>query len=173
MQFYIDETMTHYTHAVKDIQPGEELTISCVDPFTARSVRQNRARRSWGFDCTCAHCSLPKELARKSDDRLWQIYEVENRIADWNSTIDMSDIELLLSLYKQESLDQSHTSDALVHAALNYNALAEEELATRYAQLALEAGMLEKGPKSRHVQTMRQLLKDPKEHWSWRRRIRG
>lgn len=184
MQFYIDPHMTHHTHAVKPIQPGEELTISYVDAFAARSVRRDRALRSWGFACACAHCSLPDRLARASDDRLWQLYEAENRLAAWGdedsssfssatAPVEMRDVEHLLALYRQEGLDQSHAADVLVHAALNYNAFGEEALAAEYALLAVEAGMLEKGPESRHVKTMTLLLEDPKQHWSWRRRIKG
>ncbi|ORY57430.1 uncharacterized protein BCR38DRAFT_305053, partial [Pseudomassariella vexata] len=169
--YYIDGDLTHYTHAVRDIQPGEELAISYVDSFRVRSVRQDRAQRSWGFKCTCSSCSLPEPLANASDNRLWRIYEVENQIGDWNAKFEPEAIELLLSLYQQERLHESHSAGVLGLVALNYNAFGKQELAIKYALLALEAELIENGPKSRGVQSMLLLLEEPKAHWSWRKRI--
>ncbi|GKT93425.1 HET domain protein [Colletotrichum tofieldiae] len=171
--FYIDDSdLRHYTHAVRDIQPGEELTISYVDSLSARIVRQGRAQRNWGFGCTCAHCSLPGPFVRSSDQRLTRMWEIEQQLSHWNGEkVDEEMIELLITLYRQEQLDQSHGSDAFSLAALNYNSLGMEEEALEYAKLAEEQLLLEKGPRSRQVKDMRDLMQDPKSHYSWRQRV--
>ncbi|KAH8893841.1 SET domain-containing protein [Thozetella sp. PMI_491] len=168
--FYMDADLTHRTHVVRDIAAGEELTISYVNAFRVRAVRQARAERSWGFGCTCAHCSLPAPLANASDNRLFRIYEIETELADWKSKIDADAIELLMSLYAQERLLESHAADAYTLAALNYNALGREVLAVKYALLSLEQGVLENGPAAPDVAAMVSLLEAPRSHWSWRKR---
>ncbi|KAK2041373.1 SET domain-containing protein [Colletotrichum somersetense] len=171
--FYIDDSdLRHYTHAVRDIQPGEELTISYVDSLSARVVRQDRARRNWGFGCSCAHCSLPEPFVRASDQRLVRMWEVEQQLSHWNGeAVDEDMIEGLVGMYRQEGLDGSHGGDAFRLAALNYNSLGMEAEALGYARLAEEQLLLEKGPAARQVGDMRDLMRDPKAHYSWRRRV--
>ncbi|KAF4778141.1 hypothetical protein HER10_EVM0000420 [Colletotrichum scovillei] len=171
--FYIDDSdMRHYTHAIKDIQPGEELTISYVDSLSSRAVRQDRAQRNWGFGCTCQQCSLSEAFIRSSDQRLGKMWQIEQQMSHWNGAkVDEEMIEELISLYRQEQLDQSHGSDAFRLAALNYNSLGMEKEALEYAKLAEEQFMLEKGPRAKQVQDMRDLMQDPKEHYSWRQRV--
>ncbi|KAK1988804.1 hypothetical protein LZ30DRAFT_577316 [Colletotrichum cereale] len=171
--FYIDDSdLRHYTHAVRDIRPGEELTISYVDSLTARVVRQDRAQRNWGFGCACAHCSLPEPLARASDQRLIRMWEIEQQLSHWNGeAVDEEMIERLVALYRQEELDRSHGADAFRLAALNYNSLGMEAEALEYARVAEEQLLLERGPGSKQVGDMRDLMRDPRGHYSWRRRV--
>lgn len=191
--FHLDGGVIHRTQAVKSVTTtGEELSISYVDSFRARSVRRGRTRRNWGFECACAHCRLPEALANASDHRLWRIYEVENamalfderkggrgqgeggsskeRVAAENEDI-VDRIELLLSLYAQERLLESHGASAYRTASLNYNGLKRRAMAIKYALLALESSVLEQGPQSEGVQEMVALLANPERHWSWGRRV--
>ncbi|KAK9771139.1 hypothetical protein AB5N19_00367 [Seiridium cardinale] len=168
--FYIDETLTHHTHAIRDIQPGEELTISYLDSFRAREVRQARAHASWGFACTCPQCSLPKEDADASDARLYSIYQVENKLADLSSKDVSPDmIEQLIDLYKRERLDFK-MADAYTIAALNYNLFGMADEAKEYANLSIEQGLIEHGPGAPDIEAMRSLLADGKGHWTYNRR---
>jgi hypothetical protein len=173
--YHIDSSLRHITHAVRDIAAGEELTISYLDPFRARQVRQDRTQRAWGFACACHHCSLPEPLVNASDYRLWKIYELENALGDWESdaTIDRDGnlIELLVSLYRQERLLDSHGAEAYRLAAMNYNALGKPELAMKYALLGLEQVVMENGIESKHVAMLVQLSQDPKSHWTSRKRL--
>ncbi|KAJ0159974.1 SET domain-containing protein 5 [Colletotrichum tanaceti] len=172
--FYIDDSdLRHYTHAVRAIQAGEELTISYVDSLTARVVRQDRAQRNWGFGCACEHCSLPEALVHASDQRLVRMWEIEQQLSHWNGeeVVDEEMIETLVGLYRQEQLDRSHGAEALRLAALNYNSLGMEEEAVEYARLAEEQLLLEGGPRSKPAGDMRSLSRDPRAHYSWRRRV--
>ncbi|OLN98038.1 SET domain-containing protein 5-like protein 3 [Colletotrichum chlorophyti] len=170
--FYInDADIRHYTHAIRDIHPGEELTISYVDSLSSRGVRQDRAQRNWGFGCTCKHCSLPEPLAQESDKRLGKMWEMEQQLSHWNGAlVDEDMIKELIGLYRREQLEQSHGADVFRLAALNYNSLEMEKEAVNYARLAEEQLLLEKGPLAKEVRDMRGLIQDPKSHWSWGRR---
>lgn len=179
------------------VRPGEELSISYVDSFRAREVRRARTMRNWGFACACAQCTLPAALANASDHRLWRLYEVENALLvdrnapprpekknkkknggkqtdgkeggdGWSGDLDA--VELLLSLYEQERLLDSHGASAYKVAALNYSAFRRRELAIKYALLALEAYIVEDGTRSEGVVDMVALLEEPEAHWSWGRK---
>ncbi|KAK7970572.1 Het domain protein [Apiospora saccharicola] len=170
LAYYIDQNLTHHTHAVRDIQPGEELTISYLDSFRARSVRQARARASWGFSCGCSQCSLPKAEAEASDSRLFSIYQVENQLTDLkNTNTSISTIEELITLYKEERLDHK-IADAYTLAALNYNTFGLEGKAKEYARLSLEQGLLEHGHDSADMEAMGILAVEPRTHWTWNTR---
>lgn len=170
MAFYIDDKLTHHTHAIRDIEPGEELTISYLDSFRAREVRQQRAHASWGFTCTCSQCSLSKDEADKSDARLFSIYKVENLLADLgNREVSPDMIEQLIELYQEERL-HFKIADAYTLAALNYNILGMTEMARKYAQLSIEQGLIEHGPDAPDIEAMRLLLADARGHWTYNRR---
>jgi hypothetical protein len=168
--FYIDEDLTHRTHAIRDIQPGEELSISYLDSFRAREVRQARAHASWGFACTCPQCSLPKEESDASDARLYSIYEVENQLADLGSRDTNPDmVEQLIRLYKEEKLEFK-LADAYTIAALNYNSFGMAEIARKYADLSIKQGILEHGPDAPDIRAMQFILTDAESHWTYNKR---
>lgn len=176
--FHMESGLVHRTHAVGYVGAGEELSISYVDSFRVREVRRARTVRNWGFGCACAQCMLPPTLVNASDSRLSRIYEVENSLVMSEQTSkvkrapDVADrVELLLSLYQQERLLESHGAVAYKTAAVNYNALGRETLAVKYALLALEAYIVEHGAASAGTTDMVKLLDEPKNHWSWKKRV--
>lgn len=173
--YYTTPLLQHVTHATRAIAAGEELTISYVDATRARAVRQERCRRSWGFRCTCAHCALPPPLANASDFRLAEMYEAEARLADWGSAgaagAVEDTVEMLLALYEQEGLRHGHAANAYVLAALNFNSLGRAEKARQYASLGLEQSLLQAGPWGDDVAVLLDVLREPRAHWSWRRRL--
>jgi hypothetical protein len=164
--FYIDKNLTHHTHAIRDVQPGEELSISYLDSFGARSMRQERARSSWGFTCTCQQCSLPRPEVHESDKRLMAISQTEDKLGAMDDAVTPRMIEKLIRLYKEERMEFK-IAGAYTLAALNYNRLGNERLARKYADLAVEAGVLESGPEAMDVLTMQELARDPRAHFTW------
>lgn len=171
--FHIDNVnLVHYTYAGRDIQIGEELTLSYLDEFRVRKVRRDRARRSWGFVCTCPQCMLSDHHAEESDKRLLKIWEMEEDLADINSGLPILAewIEKVLRLYKEERLDH-RMADAYSLAAMNYNAIGDAEKAKNFAALSLQANLIENGPKAPDVAVMRELGADPEGHWTYRKRV--
>ncbi|TGJ79117.1 hypothetical protein E0Z10_g9644 [Xylaria hypoxylon] len=167
LAFFVDQNLTHYTHAVRDIEPGEELTISYIDALQARSIRQERTRNSLGFPCACPHCTLSKKDSDASDDRLLAISRIESELSDFSSQASSpAMIEEYMSLYRTERLEHN-VAGAYTLAALNYNLFGKAGMAKKYAQLSIEAGLLESGPDAADVREMRILADYPKSHWSW------
>ncbi|KAF2967213.1 hypothetical protein GQX73_g6378 [Xylaria multiplex] len=170
LAFFIDRNLTHYTHAVRDIEPGEELTISYIDPLQVRSVRQERTRNTLGFSCACSHCTLSENDADASDARLLTMSRIESELADFSSQASSPAlIEEYLSLYRREGLEHN-LAGAYTLAALNYNLFGKADMAKKYAQLSVEAGLLESGPDAADVREMKTLADYPESHWSWNKK---
>lgn len=171
--FRIDEHLAHHTHAVRDIAVGEELTLTYVDPFDTHAAREARILQSWGFKCTCPHCSMSEAQVRESDAHLGEIAQIEAELRDVVSkNVTPKLVRRLLELYEKERLDVK-LHGAYVLAALNYNLFGDAKNAKKYAELAIETGIVESGPEADEVKSMRDLAKNPRAHFTWRKRIGG
>lgn len=165
---YRMDNITYISIAVRDIQPGEELTISYIDGHMSREERQNRLS-DWGFKCTCPHCSMSKEDVEASDKRMDRIYSIEDDLEKQVSAgviIDPNMGDELVRLYEEEKFD-SYIGQALTRAALVHSLLGNEEKATGYAKRAHEALAREHGEWNKDARAMKQLAGDPTKHWSW------
>ncbi|RBQ91636.1 hypothetical protein VDGD_02266 [Verticillium dahliae] len=165
---WTDKTgLVHRAFASKDIAAGEEISISYVDALAPRAERRARMAGSWGFECGCRRCAAGDE----SDARVAEIKALEARLGDVAAKVTMGDIERYLELMKEEGLE-GKMAGAYTTAALNYSLFGKQSLAVRHARLALECGLREEGPHAADVAAMRELAKAPKEHFTWRGRVR-
>ncbi|KAK7927381.1 hypothetical protein PG985_004379 [Apiospora marii] len=145
-QYYFDpRTMTQHVYAVRDIYPGEEITVSYI---------KNRHQ------------------IKASDERILQIQKLIKEFQDRSrhSKATPQAAELLVSLYHQEKLWYA-LYEAYTMAALEYSFVGEARLATKYARLAIEHGIASAGPEDENVEMMGKLARDPRNHWSWMYRI--
>jgi hypothetical protein len=120
----------------------------------------------WGFKCTCSQCASPPGVSIASDDRIAQIHRILDEIEDAEAQDAPAMAELLISLFKQERMDDL-IYVGYTYAAIIYNSIGEIWTAQKYASLAIEGGILYPGPHHKHVKDMETLLKDPESHWSW------
>lgn len=157
--FYIDENLIHTTTVVREVHPGEELSVSYLGNFEPRALRQMRARQAWGFDCTCSQCSLQERLAIKSDKRLEEIARMEEQLTEiGNQEVTPALIRRFVKMHKDERLDSTMAS-AYTLAALNFRILDDDKMALKYAKLAAEAGIIESGPGSENVRAVEGLIR--------------
>ncbi|KAK6853025.1 SET domain-containing protein 5 [Apiospora arundinis] len=172
-QYYFDPlTMTQNVHAVRDIYPGEEITVSYINAFQSYRRRQERIHDMWHFGCTCDFCSKNSHQIKASDERLRQITKLLKDLHDHTrlSKATPQTGELLISLYRQEKLWYA-MYEAYTLAALEYNFVGDAKLAIMHASLAFEHGLASAGPNDENIVSMRMLMKDPRRHWSWMYRI--
>src|ERR1700712_5086528 len=105
--YYFDPmTLTQHVHALRTILPGEEITISYIDPAQKRKARLHALKESWGFPCGCSSCTATSPVSSASDDRIAQIGEIREEREDYalDSEASTSMAELLITLYKQERM---------------------------------------------------------------------
>jgi hypothetical protein len=167
--YYFDyDTMAQYIHALRDIGPGEELTLSYINPLERRKHRMARLERNWGFRCSCPLCTAEPAVAAASDARVRQIQTLLPQFKSYKPESRASPqlAELLISLYQQERL-WGFMYEMYTYAALEYNGAGEPWLAVKYARLAVEWGITTAGEKDTDVKDMDKLAEDPWSHWSW------
>jgi hypothetical protein len=169
--FWDESTMTQYVHAIRDIQPGEEITITYVDNEKDRNIRMTRLEKTWGFKCNCAACTAHPNFVAESDSRLYQITDLAQALDDWTpSSPATPEIgELMVSLYVQERLDAS-LATAYKYAAEVHSSFGNKWQAIKYARLSVEMSMLDKGFNDRDTRDMEKMAEKPEMTWSWNKR---
>ncbi|KAF5637189.1 SET domain protein [Fusarium sp. NRRL 52700] len=75
-----DSIGRHTIHALRDIDKGEEITITYVGVLNNRRTRQEVLRNKFKFTCLCKLCSLPAHLSAESDRRLDEILKLDRCI---------------------------------------------------------------------------------------------
>tara|TARA_R110002060_G_scaffold72526_1_gene81225 strand:- start:115 stop:603 length:489 start_codon:yes stop_codon:yes gene_type:complete len=78
---WIKNIKRHTVHALRDIPPGEELTICYLGVIRSRSVRRAALSEKFHSLCECTLCALPAEQSRESDDLLEELSELDEQTA--------------------------------------------------------------------------------------------
>ncbi|KAF2274543.1 SET domain-containing protein [Westerdykella ornata] len=167
-QYYLDPALlTHFVHATRPISIGEEITISYTSPLELTDSRQRHLQEGFHFTCSCPRCSAKAT----TDATLHKIGDLQTALNDWSATSTATPklAEKLIQLYRTEGLD-GFLDVPYGFAALAYNAVGDTTRAIKYAKLAKEAILLKDGPWTPNMQIWTELLKDPTQHWSFRRR---
>ncbi|KAK0621466.1 hypothetical protein B0T17DRAFT_467302, partial [Bombardia bombarda] len=158
--FFDHATLAQYIHATRDIAPGEELTLSYINPLMPREARMARLKELWGFECACRFCQRERARADASDARIGQIEEPKKGAG----CPEMA--ELLISLYEQEELG-GMMYEAYAAAAREYNGRGDVWTAVKYARLAIDWGIPSVGERDADVLDMQRLVANVWIHWSW------
>lgn len=75
--------------------------------------------------------------------------------------------EELVSLYEAEGL-KTRIHEAYYRAAIEYNGVGAPDKAARYAMLSILRGQMMAGFDRPFVGKMKELVKGPEQHWSWK-----
>lgn len=182
--YYFDpHTFVQQVHALRTILPGEEITISYIDPLQHSEHRKEALHTAWGFPCGCNACNAPLPIRSASDARIGEMRRLQEVLGDYTAESEVKSsedgiamAELLVQLYELEGM-LGPKAEGYVYAALEYSSAMRKWEALRYAHMAVEAGLLYGGPKDGDVLAMAELISDPEAHWSWgvrsRRRWEG
>ncbi|KAL2168010.1 hypothetical protein VTG60DRAFT_545 [Thermothelomyces hinnuleus] len=173
---FIDASFALRANVARRVQEGEELTVTYVDPFLPREQRSSWVRQYRGFPdskgCPCSACSPPGgpkgAKAAEGDKRLKEILRIRGELRNPESTkVDFAMIERFLKLYEEDRL-HAKLAEAYELAALNFNYLGDDKRAKKYADLAVQAGIIEQGVDANDVIAMKIMAKDIKGHYSYR-----
>lgn len=166
--FHVTANMGHVTHAVRDIAPGEELSIAYTDAMAPSAQRRGHLKFAWGFECSCAACAR----GNAADEAVQAITALEARLSDVSSMITRSMVDDLVRMYEREGLHVK-MGGAWTVAALSYSMLGLEKEAKSAAEKAVETTGWESGSEVGDVRDMKSLARNVKKHWSWKGRVRG
>jgi hypothetical protein len=114
----------HTVHALRDINKGEEITITYLGPLKNRKARQQALQERFGFTCLCRLCSLPPEQSQESDKRLEEIHRLDGVIDQLGTEgILVSPLRTLryfdqqVRLYNEQGREDVGFAQAFVNAA--------------------------------------------------------
>jgi hypothetical protein len=158
-------------HAVRDIQEGEELTLSYL-AGGASTERQSRLKEYFGFDCTCEACSLPAAELEASDTRLKNAQKLDEAIGDPRRVRHLperalADCKALLGVYRDEAIFDLRLPrlyyDAFQIAAMH----ADAARASVFAKACADARAVCEGEDSAEVKRMREFQAKPAGFDNW------
>lgn len=184
-------TLTQSIYTLRDIDVGEELTLSCTfhrqapleidaniasadfNPVETSEERQ-RAVEPWGFRCSCTACALPPEARDASDAIIRLIHQYTEDLRDWSdqSRGTPSMAEALIELYHKEGLFCT-IADGYRLAAYAYSAVRDKHNSLKLAHEALGYGLQTWDDASSKRMDVLQLMLEPESHWTWNRRARA
>lgn len=137
---FSERSLTMSAMSLRDIEPGEEITISYAEFGTMYGQRQHSLLHNWGFRCTCALCTAPPEELLASDRRRERIGYIRQEIVE---LVHDRQFEKAISLSK-EMIDLVLKEELVAHLAEHYEVLARLYYAARdrantekYARLAI------------------------------------
>ncbi len=112
-------------------------------------------------------------MVEESDDRVAQIRELMMELDDYSprSTAGPDKAELLILLFELEGV-LGRVHEAYYRAAIEWNGVGEKAEAVKYARLCIDRGLAFRGPKRPFIDAMKEIVKNPEEHWSWKFRLR-
>jgi hypothetical protein len=158
-------------HAVRDIQEGEELTLSYL-AGGASTERQSRLKEYFGFDCTCEACSLPAAELKASDTRLQRAQKLDEAIGDPRRVRHLperalTDCKALLDVYQDEAIFDLRLP-RLYYDAFQITAMhADAARASVFAKASADARAVCEGEDSEEVKSMRELQAKPAGFDNW------
>jgi hypothetical protein len=156
--------------AVKNIQAGEEITISYITPGYTKAERTTGIQISWGFYCNCPLCSASEATTNESDARIIKIKLLQQELGNWDDTnIVAGQAELLIQLAVQEGMVPI-TGQYLL-AAFTYSSLGLLDKSLEFARKAVTSGSKFEGEDDSLFIKAKEFVDNPTEHWSWKLRV--
>ncbi len=94
-------------HALRDIEVGQEITISYLASTSEYADRQRFLKENFKFECKCELCSLPRAQRKRSDTRLRKIQAIDKSIGaffcvSWNRR--WRSLHSMFSLFEEEGI---------------------------------------------------------------------
>ncbi|RYO73756.1 hypothetical protein DL766_000568 [Monosporascus sp. MC13-8B] len=173
--YYFDHTtFAHKVIAVRDIAPGEELTISYYDPLQPSSERRQRLSRDWGFACSCRSCTAGTQQIAESDKRIEEVHQLWKELDDYtsNSKATPEKAERLVQLYKQEGI-YGRLHEAYYRAAVEWIGVGNAGKAAEHASRCIDRGRTFRGPDRPFIKNMEKLIVDPAGYPGWKFRLKS
>ncbi|KAG6293345.1 hypothetical protein E4U09_003024 [Claviceps aff. purpurea] len=127
----------HTVHAIRDIEEGEEITLSYVSLLENRETRQSKLEEKFDFTCSCRVCSLPEEQSQEHDRKLEQIVRTNELLKICMLQSVMSPLMILGYLY-----NQAHRYTEIGREDCGYAQTLEEALTILIAHGDLARGRL-------------------------------
>ncbi|KAJ8068130.1 hypothetical protein OCU04_003701 [Sclerotinia nivalis] len=168
-------------YAVRDIQPGEEITTS-YHMGGPSAERKAELEEFFKFVCTCALCSLPPSELKKSDARLIRAASLDQAVGDAETVMKAPEKVLktcksLETIYREEGIQDQRVGRLYWDAFQICNRHGDLARASAFARKYRERKVLGEGEDSTGAEEALIFILDPKKDDSyggtqrWRSRV--
>ncbi|KAG5988785.1 hypothetical protein E4U52_006245 [Claviceps spartinae] len=103
MKEWNPETKQLTVHAMRDIEEGDEITVTYVHFSNNHEARQEMLQRDYHFTCCCRACSLPADLIEERDRIAAQIVCLASRAEEESCDCDPRPALTRLNYYDAEA----------------------------------------------------------------------
>lgn len=140
-------------HALRDIEAGQEITISYLASTSEYADRQRFLKEKFKFECRCELCSLPRAQRKRSDARLRKIQAIDNLIeaffwVDGEPEVALHHLHTMFRLFDEEGIWDASIRRAYKDAYEIAVANGDEPRAGVFAKRTYEAQRLIEGDDS-------------------------
>ncbi|KAK4166847.1 hypothetical protein QBC43DRAFT_256544 [Cladorrhinum sp. PSN259] len=122
---FSETTLAMTIWAAKDIEEGEEITITYSAAGMVTEERQSTLEKVWGFKCKCSLCSSPPSVLEKSDSNRKEIRLLQDQVVELAQKGKYEDAvaaaERMFDLIEAEGLTEQMGDMYEVPARLNYH----------------------------------------------------
>ncbi|KAF7921118.1 uncharacterized protein EAE97_011386 [Botrytis byssoidea] len=158
-------------HAVREIQPGEEITTS-YHVGGPSSERKAELKEFFKFDCTCSLCTLPPAELKKSDARLIRAAALDQAIGHAETVMKnpekvLKTCKSLETIYREEGIKDQRTGRVYWDAFQICNRHGDLARASAFAKKYRESKVLGEGEDSEGAVEALVFIKDPKKDDSY------
>ena len=164
------DTKCETIHAIRDINAGEEITIT-YDKGGSSDSRHTHLKDGFGFDCSCELCSLSLPELQISDARRLQIQHLDDAIGDPIRVMTRPDDCLADCHSLLQVLDEEHHRDVGAWIPrLYYDTFqisithGDQARASVFAERAYKSRVICEGEDSPATQKVKELMKNPAGH---------
>ncbi|KAH9877817.1 hypothetical protein J1614_003034 [Plenodomus biglobosus] len=164
-----DYTLSVGVFALKDIKPGEEITMSYGYETRSFGRRTKSIEANLGFTCRCSLCSSDSDTIEASNDRLSEIKALKSVLPSEEK--DMPELlRLLTSLISQLEQEDLQTQLPIYEEILAYtwSSFGVEDKAKYWAGRARKHWAIVAGKNSWEQRRCGELEKSVKEHSTWK-----
>lgn len=156
-------------HAFRDIEEGEEITISYLDGHEKYADRQRLLESSFRFHCSCELCTTPLTDRVTSDERREKIGSLDKSIGDGLGIVStplacLGAVRSLLKLLEEEGIADASVARAYYDAFQIAIANGDQARARVFAQRAKELRAILQGDDSPSTTAHGKYADDPTTH---------
>ncbi|KAI6841288.1 hypothetical protein KC340_g2528 [Hortaea werneckii] len=162
-----DKHQKMLVHAVRNIEPGCELTLSYIAGGPSTERRKN-IKTYFGFDCACELCSLAPEARKVSDERLQKAQKLDEAIGDpkrvrYTPDRALADCRELLSIYESEQVMDLRLPRLYYDALQICGMHSDQARVCVFAQRSRDARILCEGKDSSEAAALEKLVSKPSD----------
>ena len=141
-----------------------------IDEKQEYNNRQSHITDHWGFQCSCAQCSLSPLEKLQSDARISRIIFLRSKLLDFSATRkDMPTTQMALELIKLYEEEHLHTAmaESYMLAAIWFCIWGVTESTTRFANMALTHWLVWEKKGAWNKKMLDGLMTEPTTSWCW------